>query len=106
MLFGNAFRLEPPAERADEFTRKCVTAARRLSVALIRTPDLFHPARYLRTNKDSAYAKACRKAIYDADGTVVEFPCTPDCTDVETTTSEEIVVTAEETSDLDTEDTS
>ncbi len=104
VLFGNAFRLQPLAERADAFTRKCVTAAERVGIALVRTADLFEPARYLRTNGDSTYAEACRKAIHDAHGTVVEFPHAPDSIDVETATSKELLVTAQEPVDPDTED--
>ncbi len=103
VLFGNASRLEPPAEREDAFTRKCVTGARRLNVALVRTPDLFEPARYLRTNDDAAYAEACRKAIDDANGTVVEFPEPPDRTRVELGTSQNNENAVEDAIDGETE---
>jgi hypothetical protein len=77
VLFGNAFRLQPPGERQAFFTDKCLTAAKRLHAALVRTPDLFAPALYLSTRPDSTYAEACRRAIYDTDGAVVEFPSQP-----------------------------
>jgi len=74
VLFGNAFRLEAPPKRGAAFTDKCVTAAKRLGVALVRTPDLFEPARHLSEHSEASYATACRKAILDAQGTIVEFP--------------------------------
>ncbi len=77
ILFGNAYRLQPPEGRAAYFTDKCVTSAKRLHVALVRTPDLFGPARYLSVTRDDAYATACRQAICTADGDVVTFPTPP-----------------------------
>lgn len=74
VLFGNAYRLEAPEKRGAAFTDKCVTAAERLRVALVRTPDLFEPARYLSEHNDDPYAASCRQAILAAQGTVVEFP--------------------------------
>src|SRR5207245_1319034 len=47
VLFGNAERLKPPAERGHAFTGKCITAAKRVHAALVRTADLFDPVRYL-----------------------------------------------------------
>ena len=77
VLFGNAFRLELPSKRGPLFTQKCITAAKRLKVALVRTPDLFSPARYLSYTTDPAYAESCRQAIFSAEGTIVEFPAPP-----------------------------
>jgi hypothetical protein len=77
VLFGNAFRLSPPSERGEAFTQKCVTAAERLGVALVRTADLFGPARYLSDHNDAAYAASCREAIFVTKGTVVQFPMPP-----------------------------
>lgn len=74
VLFGNAFRLQAPGERGDYFTEKCVTAAKRLGVALVRTPDLFYAVRYLSANNDQAYSSACRQAMFAAQGTIVAFP--------------------------------
>ena len=74
VLFGNAFRLEPPADRAPFFTGKCVSPAKRLRIALVRTPDLFESVRYLSHRTDPAYAEACRRAIFDAEGAAVAFP--------------------------------
>lgn len=78
VLFGNAYRLSPLATRNDFFTDKCVSAARRVRVALIRTPDLFSPVKYLKENSsDSEFAKRCREAIFHSEGEVVRFPSPP-----------------------------
>ena len=78
VLFGNAFRLVPIGERGDFFTIKCLSASRRICAALVRTPDLFVPARYLKENPDSAYAESCRKVIFSASGDLVSFPPPPE----------------------------
>jgi hypothetical protein len=77
VLFANANRLAPLAERDAFFTEKCISAARRLGVALVRTPDLFGPARYLAEHLDADFATRCRRAIFDSNGTVVVFPTPP-----------------------------
>ncbi len=84
ILFGNAFRLKPISDRGDFFTEKCISAAKRIGAALVRTPDLFAPAKYLREHpSDLTYAKECRTAIFSASGAIVRFPEPPV---VETTT--------------------
>jgi len=55
VLFGNAFRLQPLADRADPFTEKCQTVATSLGMGLIFTPDLFPPIQYLLGNTDAQY---------------------------------------------------
>ena len=77
VLFGNAFRLSPPGERGEYFTAKCLAGARRLGIALVRTPDLFTVAKFLKENPDSGFAASCRKAILETTGNVVEFPPLP-----------------------------
>lgn len=77
VLFGNAHRLTPLADRGDAFTTKCLTGAKRVGVALVRTADLFEPARYLLANDDADYATRCRQAIANASGVVVDFPKPP-----------------------------
>ncbi|HEY7312638.1 MAG TPA: hypothetical protein VH643_24955 [Gemmataceae bacterium] len=77
VLFGNGFRLAPPGDRAEVFTEKCFTAAKRIGAALIRTPDLFAPARYLKSCEDADYGRRCREAIFAAKGEVVIFPSPP-----------------------------
>ena len=78
VLFGNGYRLVVPDERSDIFTEKCLTAAKRTGIALVRTPDMFEPTRYLNENpEDKDYAEACRKAIADTEGEIVKFPTPP-----------------------------
>ncbi len=78
VLFGNAYRLLPLADREAFFTAKCISAAKRVGVALVRTTDLFDPSRYLKENpSDTAYAKQCREAIFRSDGDIVAFPSPP-----------------------------
>lgn len=77
VLFGNAFRLQPIAERGEPFTSKCQSAATTSSVALVNTPALFVVAQYLSNNKNARYATSCRKAIFNTVGRV-EFPSLPD----------------------------
>lgn len=78
VLFGNAFRLSPPVERACFFTTKCVSAAKRSGIALVQTPDLFVVAKALKSKPSKRFATACRKAIFAAAGSVVSFPPIPD----------------------------
>ncbi len=78
VLFGNAYRLAPLSERGDFFTEKCLSAAMRAQAALVKTPDLFEPAKYLKTNpSDFGFAKACREAILTCNGGIVSFPAVP-----------------------------
>jgi hypothetical protein len=77
VLFGNADRLAPPDRRGDAFTAKCVSGAKRAKIALVRTIDLFSPAKYLKEYADEEYAKRCRVAIFAAEGEVVGFPPVP-----------------------------
>jgi hypothetical protein len=77
VLFGNSERLVAPDNRGQAFTDKCMTAAKRAGIALVRTSDLFESARYLQENADPDYASQCRRAIFDATGEVVVFPPPP-----------------------------
>ena len=75
VLFGNAYRLTPPSERpAEQFTAKCIAAAKRTGTALIRTCDLFEVAKELVDNPDQTFAASCRQAIFHASGQGVQFP--------------------------------
>lgn len=78
VLFGNAAGLSPPAERRDFFTAKCMSAAIRSGIALVRTPDLYIVAQALKIKSTKRFATACRKAIFKASGSVVSFPVAPD----------------------------
>jgi hypothetical protein len=77
VLFGNAFRLQPVGDRPEFFTDKCRSGAKRTKTALVRTPDLFPIAKYLRENPDPNFAKACREAIMRVEGEIVAFPSLP-----------------------------
>lgn len=77
VLFGNAHRLLPPKDRPGDFTAKCVSAAARTGAALVRTADMFKPAKYLSDHEDKDYARECRVAILQTAGSVVIFPEPP-----------------------------
>ncbi|HXO26570.1 MAG TPA: hypothetical protein VOA80_04445, partial [Thermoanaerobaculia bacterium] len=77
VLFGNAYRLVPLAERGEFFTKKAIASAKRIQAALVRTPDLFLPAKYLREHPDESYSCQCRRAILTAEGEIVMFPIPP-----------------------------
>ena len=79
VLFGNAFRLADPADRDPEFfTAKCLTGAKRSGVVLVRTLDLFAPARFVAENpKSKTYAKSVRSAIAKSKGAVARIPQPP-----------------------------
>jgi hypothetical protein len=78
ILFGNAYRLAAISDRSEFFTAKCISAAKRIGAALVRTPDLFAPAKYIKENpSDKEYAVTCRAAIFRSEGEVVVFPPPP-----------------------------
>jgi len=77
VLFGNAYRLTAPEERQEFFTAKCLLAAKRSHINLVRTTDLFAVARYLDDSPNEEFAAKCRRAIIEADGEEVEFPTLP-----------------------------
>ena len=72
VLFGNAFRMKVPGDRSEFFTEKVLTSARRTGARLVKTTDLFNAVRAVRS--DPSLAAACRKAIHEQIGTVVQFP--------------------------------
>lgn len=82
VLFGNGYRLVPPAERDVAFTEKCITAAQSSSTALVSTQDLFRAARYLSDQKDDVYAEECRKTILNSAG-ITELPEAPSLSEQE-----------------------
>ena len=77
ILFGNASRLTSPAERGEFFTAKCLSSAKQYKTALVRTPDLFAVARYLKEQRDEDFAKRCRETLRDTKGDIVQFPPVP-----------------------------
>ncbi len=75
LLFGNGFRLTTPGDRPEQFTQKSLTNAKRLGSALIRTADLYPVITYLLDHPDDeAFKLACRSAIEETTGAIVEFP--------------------------------
>jgi len=64
VLFGNGFRFTKPESRAEQFTAKCLTNAKRLQTALVKTCDLY----------EAVVRAACRSAIENTCGEVVVFP--------------------------------
>jgi hypothetical protein len=74
VLFGNAYRLTEIEKRDEFFTSKCIKGANLAKIALVRTPDLFFAAKYLLENDDKLYAELCRKAFFETEGNVINFP--------------------------------
>ena len=75
-LIGNAFRFSNPEARKEFFTEKCLTAANRSQIALIRSIDLFSVANFLSRKKSKVFSKNCRLEILNTTGVVV-FPPFP-----------------------------
>jgi len=88
VLFGNPFRLQPPDERPDPFTPKCLNASTRSSTALVHTPDLFQVVFYLSNHRDMRFATKCRKALFKTVGRV-SFPAIPALNSSDVTVSNE-----------------
>jgi hypothetical protein len=77
ILFGNGYRTQEPGERDIQFTDKCLTGAKRRSVVLVQTSDLFRVAQYIRDSEDEEFSAKCREAIKNSEGKIVEFPTPP-----------------------------
>ncbi|MCZ4344520.1 hypothetical protein [Devosia neptuniae] len=75
VLFGNAYRFTEPALRADHFTAKCLTNAKRLGTALVRTSDLYDAIVFVLDHpNDHRFVERCRIAIEETSGSIVVFP--------------------------------
>ena len=74
VLFGNAERLKPLDTRGDFFTKKCITASKRIKTALIKTTDLFSVVKKIKETRDKTFAEKCRLAILNTEGNIVNFP--------------------------------
>ena len=61
VLFGNSFRLTAPNGRTEQFTTKCIAAAKQNGTALMSTLELFKAAKYLAENEDSVFAKTAER---------------------------------------------
>jgi hypothetical protein len=78
VLFGNGYRLQHPADRKPCFTEKVLASAVESKFALLPTSGLFAPVEYLIVHPDRLdYAKQCRASIFNAAGTLVQFPPVP-----------------------------
>ena len=77
VLFGNGYRLSTPEDRAECFTAKCLIAAKRSRISVVRTPDLIEIAHYLDDSPDEEFAEACRRVLLENDGEIVVFPGVP-----------------------------
>jgi hypothetical protein len=84
VLFGNAYRLTPPADRQIQFTEKCVQAAKSLSIALLSTSELYLVAQYLSNHPDANFAGLCRTTILTGVG-LVTLPSPPNTAPLEAT---------------------
>lgn len=91
VLVGNAFRNYEPHERGDFFTEKCLKAADRNGIALIRSIDLFHITKHFLETNDKAFSSKCRELIVESKG-VVTFPPIPENQDKEITTTKKKIV--------------
>ena len=75
ILFGNGYRLTEPDKRENGFTKKCITNAKRLGTALVRTTDLYRVVLHILDNpEDNKFKEECREAIESTEGDIVEFP--------------------------------
>ena len=75
VLFGNGFRFTVPADREEQFTRKCLTNAKRLGTALVRTSNLYLVAVHLLDHPDDdSFKVGCRQALENTAGEMVVFP--------------------------------
>ncbi len=77
ILFGNGYRLIKPSERYEQFTAKCISAAKSNSCILVRTNDLFKVAKYIKESSNKDFAKNCRDAIKNSTGKICIFPDIP-----------------------------
>lgn len=75
VLFGNAFTTMPPEQRAEEYFGPHVYKIAQLqNIKLVRTPDLFAAALYIKNKKDKAYAKQCYDLFFDGKPGQIKFP--------------------------------
>ncbi len=77
LLFGNPQRLEHPSNRTLDFTKKCLSGAKRENIGLIKTADLYEITRYLLENSNEDFRTNCRKEIHNQLGGIVVFPKIP-----------------------------
>ena len=75
ILVGNHYRNKVLDEREEPFTKTVVNLAKQYHYALVTTVDLYKATVYfLQHPEDEDCKKACRVAIFEADGSIVKFP--------------------------------
>lgn len=77
LLFGNPFRLINPTDRKDPFTTKCISGAKRESIGLIETKEIYAVVKYLSENPDEDFKVKCRETIKKGLGEIIKFPHIP-----------------------------
>lgn len=83
VLFGNPHRLVHPQDRKEFFTQKALDSAKRTSIALVNTHELFEVVKYLKQSKDKNYAKQIRESFKNTNGEIIKFPAIPQLDDKE-----------------------
>lgn len=74
VLFGNAFANIPPEQREEYFGQHVYKIAKLQKIKLVRTPDLFTAALYIKNSGDKEYARQCYELFFDEKYGVIEFP--------------------------------
>lgn len=75
VMIGNHYRLITLAERKEPFTQTVSNLAKQYRYALLTTSELYNAAIYILAHPDDEkYKKACREAIFKAEGVLVTFP--------------------------------
>nr|DAP11403.1 MAG TPA: hypothetical protein [Caudoviricetes sp.] len=75
VLFGNAFTAMPPEQRDQEYFGQHVYKIADLqNIKLVRTPDLFSAALYIKNTQNQTYAKQCYDLFFDGKSGQIEFP--------------------------------
>lgn len=65
----------PPEQRDQEYFGQHVYKIATLqNIKLVRTPDLFSAALYIKDTQDQAYAKQCYDLFFDGKSGQIEFP--------------------------------
>jgi len=75
VLIGNHCRLITLSERKEPFTQTVYNLAKQYHYALMMTSELYNAVIYVLAHpNDEKYKKACREAIFKAEGVLVTFP--------------------------------
>ena len=75
VLIGNHYRLITLSERKEPFTQTVYNLAKQYHYALMMTSELYNAVIYVLAHpNDEKYKKACREAIFKAEGELITFP--------------------------------